>query len=106
MIDQQLFQFVVFGVNGIFTVFVLFLSMYLGRVNRSLEQIQEQAHNLNNKVLEHYVTRAELEIVRKYIRDLGHDIRNDLSWVTSCLYLIAQKNEMMQQLPNRPHRGD
>lgn len=106
MIDQQSFQLLVFVMNGLFGLFMLFLGIFLNKVNRTLENIQGQFKSLNDKVLEHYATRNELELVRKYIRETGHDLRDDMGWHTACLYLIAQKLEMMQDIPRKPGRGD
>lgn len=105
MIDQQIFQVLVFLMGGVGSLFMLFLGIFLTRVSRTLEQIQLQLTELNNKVLEHYATRNELDFVRKSIRDSTHDLRGDMSWLTSCVYLLAHKSEMMQELPNRP-KGD
>lgn len=105
MIDQQVFQILVFLMSGVGALFMLFLGVFLTRVGKTLEQIQVQLLDLNNKVLEHYATRNELELVRKGVRDFSHDLRADTAWISNCVYLLAHKAGMMQELPSKP-RGD
>lgn len=100
--DQQMFQVLMFIMNGLMGLFMLFLGWFLSKVTRTLERIEGDFSKLHEDILRNYVTRNELEIVRKYARDTNHDFRGDLEWVVNCLYLIAQKNQMMKELPNKP----